>query len=126
VILERGVDLDRLPKQVSDPACRLAKEEAAVSAGRAGADAAALDDDDALAALGQKARGGAAGDSGADDDDVRVQVVRDSCVRPRRLRRSSAATAAPTAPSAARIFDLRVRPVVFDLSARLAIGLATV
>jgi hypothetical protein len=71
ILLERPVPRHRLVEELVDPAGRLAKEEAAVSPRRAGADAAAVDDQDALAGLGERARRRAAGDAGSDDDGVR-------------------------------------------------------
>jgi hypothetical protein len=52
----------------------LRKEEAAVSARGAGADPARIEEEDISACLGEEARGGAAGEAGADDDGVVLQV----------------------------------------------------
>jgi hypothetical protein len=71
LLLERPVPGDRLVEELVDPAGRLAEEEAAVPPRRARAEAAAVDDQDALAGLGERARRGAAGDAGPDDDGVR-------------------------------------------------------
>jgi hypothetical protein len=70
VLLERPVPGDRLVEEVVEPASRLAEQEAAVAPRRARADAAAVDDEDARAGLGQEASRRAAGDAGADDDCV--------------------------------------------------------
>jgi hypothetical protein len=56
------------------PARGLAEEIAAVPSGCLGCDAAPLDEGDAEARLGEVARDGAAGQSAADDDDVRGQL----------------------------------------------------
>jgi hypothetical protein len=48
----------------------LAEEEAAVPPGSAGADAAAIEDENPLARLPKGARRRAAGDAGSDDDGV--------------------------------------------------------
>jgi hypothetical protein len=70
VLLKLAVESGRLGEQLVDPRCRLTEEEAAVPPGSARADAAALDEDDRLAVLGEKARRRTAGDAGADDDCV--------------------------------------------------------
>ena len=71
LLLELAVPGDRLVEQLADPGGRLAEEEAAVPPGGAGADPAAVDDEHALAPLGEQARRRAAGDAGSDDDGVR-------------------------------------------------------
>jgi hypothetical protein len=71
LLFERAVPPDRLVEELVDPAGGLAEEEAAVAPGRACADAAAVDDEDALAGLRERERRGAPGDAGADDDGVR-------------------------------------------------------
>jgi hypothetical protein len=68
--LELAVPPNRLVEELADPGRGLAEEEAAVSAGRAGPDPAAVDDEDARAGLGKEARRRAAGDARPDDDDV--------------------------------------------------------
>jgi hypothetical protein len=72
LVLERPVPRDRLVEQLGDPGRRLAKEEAPVPAGRARADPAPVDDEDALARLREETRRRAAGDTGSDDDGVRA------------------------------------------------------
>jgi hypothetical protein len=69
--LERGVPRDRLREELVDPRGGLAEEEAAVSPGGAGADPAAVKEDDVGAGLREGARRSAAGDAGSDDGDVR-------------------------------------------------------
>jgi hypothetical protein len=71
LLFERAVAGDRLVEEIVDPAGRLAEQEAAVAPRRARADAAAVDDEDALARLRERERRGAPGDTGADDDGVR-------------------------------------------------------
>jgi hypothetical protein len=71
LLLEPPVPEDRLGEELADPARRLAEEEAAVPAGRSGPDPAAVDDEDTLARLRERAPRRAAGDSGSDDDGVR-------------------------------------------------------
>jgi hypothetical protein len=71
VLFERAVPGDRLVEELVDPAGGLAEEEAAVAPRGARADAAAVDDEDARAGLGERERRGAPGDAGADDDGVR-------------------------------------------------------
>jgi hypothetical protein len=118
---------------VVDPGGRLAEEEAAVPAGRSRADAAALDDRDALTALGEEARDRQPRDPPADDDGVGAQLSVDGLPPSDFLRqkRSAPPTAAsvPTsaaAPTAKRDLDLLagVASFAFRLSARFAIGLA--
>jgi hypothetical protein len=70
LLLELEVPGDRLGEELADPARRLAEEKASVAAGGSGPDPAAVDDEDALARLGERARRRAAGDAGADDDGV--------------------------------------------------------
>jgi hypothetical protein len=70
LLLEGPVPGDRFVEELVDPPGRLAEEEAAVPPGRARAEAAALDDEDALPGLGERARRGAAGDAGPDDDRI--------------------------------------------------------
>jgi hypothetical protein len=70
VVLERAVPGERLVEELVDPAGGLTEEEAAVAPRRARADAAAIDDEDALAGLRERVRRGAPGDAGADDDGV--------------------------------------------------------
>jgi hypothetical protein len=69
-LLELPVPGERLVEQLADPRGRLAEEEAAVSPRGAGADAAAVDDEDVLARGREQTRRRAAGDAGSDDDDV--------------------------------------------------------
>jgi hypothetical protein len=70
LVLERAVPGDPFVEELVDPVGRLAEEEAAVAARRAGADPATVDDEDAPAGLRERARRRAAGDAGADDDCV--------------------------------------------------------
>jgi hypothetical protein len=68
---QRPVPVDRLVEQLLDPGRRLAEQEAPVPPGRARAETAPVDDEDALARLCEETRRRAAGDAGSDDDRVR-------------------------------------------------------
>jgi hypothetical protein len=70
LLLERAVPGESLGEELADPGRRLAEEEAAVAARRPCADAAAVDDEDALARLGEDTCSRAASDAGPDDDGV--------------------------------------------------------
>jgi hypothetical protein len=70
LLLQLAVPGQCLREQPTDPGSRLAEEEAAVAARGAGPDAAPVDDEDALACLGEETRRCAAGDAGSDDDGV--------------------------------------------------------
>jgi hypothetical protein len=76
-VLQLAVDLERLGEQLVDPRRGLREEEAAVSTRRAGADSARIDEEDIGACFGEEACGRAAGEAGADDDCVVLQVVSD-------------------------------------------------
>jgi hypothetical protein len=69
--IELAVPGDGLVQQLADPGGRLRKEKPAVPPRGAGADPAAVDDEDALARLREQTRRRAAGDAGSDDDGVR-------------------------------------------------------
>jgi hypothetical protein len=71
LVLEPAVPGDRLVQELVDPRRRLAEQEAPVPPGRARAEAAPVDDQDALARLCEETRRRAAGDAGSDDDGVR-------------------------------------------------------
>jgi hypothetical protein len=69
-ILERPVRGDGLVEELVDPGSRLAEQKAAVPPRCARAEAAPVDDQDALARLCEETRRRAAGDAGSDDDGV--------------------------------------------------------
>jgi hypothetical protein len=71
LVLQRPVHVDRLVEQLVDPGRRLAEQKAPVPPGRARADTAPVDDEDALARLGEETRRRAAGDARSEDDGVR-------------------------------------------------------
>jgi hypothetical protein len=70
-LVERGVPGDRLREELVDPRSGLAEEEAAVAPGCAGADRAAIQQNDVGPGFRESARRGTAGDAGSDDGDVR-------------------------------------------------------
>jgi hypothetical protein len=70
-LLELAIPRQRLVEELPDPGGGLAEEKTAVAAGRSGADPVSIDDEDALAGLGEEARSRATGDAGTDDDGVR-------------------------------------------------------
>jgi hypothetical protein len=120
---------------VVDPARRLAEEEAAVSAGRARADPAPLDERDAVAALGEEPRDREARDSPADDDRVPGQLAVDDSASSDFLRQKRSAPATALTPATiATVFGRNREPerlagtaaFAFRFTARLAIGLAAV
>jgi hypothetical protein len=134
--LQLGVDRGRLGEELVDPRRGLAEEEAAVSPGRSRADPGPLDDEDALAALGEEARERAAGEAGARDDDVgrpsQPGVGSSSSPERRRQKRSAPPTAASAATIAA-VFGARdpsrvpgAAPRTFRATTRLTIGFAAV
>ena len=116
-----------------DPRRRLAEEEATITARRAGSDAAALDEDDAVAALGEEPRNREARDSPADDDRVGGQLSEDSPSLDFffRQKRSAPPTALKAATIAA-VFGTNREPLrlagtaalAFRFTVRLAIGFA--
>jgi hypothetical protein len=69
-VLEPAVPGDGLVEELVDPGRRLAEQEAPVPSRRARAEAAPVDDQDALARLCEETRRRAAGNAGSDDDDV--------------------------------------------------------
>jgi hypothetical protein len=71
LLVECRVPGDRFREDLVDPRRGLAKEKAAVPTGGAGADPAAVQEDDVGAGLREGARRRAAGDAGSDDGDVR-------------------------------------------------------
>jgi len=71
LVLERAIPGDRFVEELVDPGRRLAEQEAPVSPGCARAEAAQVDDQDALARQCVETRRRAAGDAGSDDDRVR-------------------------------------------------------
>jgi hypothetical protein len=74
LLLELGVDAYGLLEVRLDPARRLAEDEASVPAGGSCSDPSPLDEDDAVAALGEEPRDREAGDSAADDDGAARQL----------------------------------------------------
>jgi hypothetical protein len=70
LVLERPVPGDRLVEELVDPAGGLAEEEAAVAPRCAGADPAAIDDQNPLAGPSERVRRRAPGDAGADDGGI--------------------------------------------------------
>jgi hypothetical protein len=71
LLVEGGIPRDRLGEELVDPRGGLREEEAAVAPGGAGADPAAVQENDVGPGFREGARGGAAGDAGSDDGDVR-------------------------------------------------------
>jgi hypothetical protein len=107
---------------VVDPRGRLAKEETAVSTRGTGSDAAALDEDDAVAALSEEPRNREARDSPADDDRVGGQLPEDSPSSPDFFLRqkSSAPPTAPRAATIAAVFGTNREPLRLAGTAALA------
>jgi hypothetical protein len=110
-----------------DPRRRLAEDEPAVSAGRAGSDAAPLDDRDGGAGVGEEARDRAAGQPRAGDDDLSA-VIQVSKVSPplRRLRQKKSTPANAAMPAAMPVFGERGALFAFAFTVRFAIGFAIV
>jgi hypothetical protein len=114
---------------------RLPKEEAPVSARRACADPASLDDDDARPALRQEAGRGAARETRPDDDRVGGQLSEGSTSSSDfRLRQNmSPPTRAASVATIAAVFGTRepargpgTAALAFDFMARFTIGRAAV